>query len=297
VAVTRARAAVAVLVASALVAAGVLATVLTRPWVGAPPPLEQQVRDLTALLDPRGPYRAPEPAERDAVLGAVAALVGAGEVSGAARQALESAGFTVGVAGAATGGEFLVIRADPTTERSWGLLALPLGRTPQLLVEVPHPRADRETEEVGLALLGERPDAALLVAGAHRRAGDERADVAHADDSLFHALAVDLSTRLHLPQLQLHGFGDRAELDADVVLGGGPDDPAPAVRELADQLRAADVEVCRAWAERCSRLEGRTNVQGRAVAAAGLPFAHVELSAQMRQRPQETARALAGFGR
>lgn len=295
--ISRPSVAVTVLVALALVVVGVLASVLARPRTAAAPPLEQQVRDLTARLDPRGPYRAPEPAEREAVLGAVAALVGAEEVSGPARQELEGAGFTVGVARAATGGEFLVVRADPTTERSWGLLALPLGRTPQLLVEVPHPRADRETEEVGLALLAERPDAALLVAGAHRRADDERADVAHADDSLFHALAVDLSTRLDLPQLQLHGFGDRAELDADVVLGGGPGDPAPAVRDLADQLRAADVEVCRAWAERCSGLEGRTNVQGRAVTAAGLPFAHVELSAQMRQRPQETARALAGFGR
>lgn len=292
------RAAAAVLVALALAAVAVLVTVLASSGSPPPPSLDQRVRELTDGLSPRGPYRPPDPAERDAVVGAVAALVGPEpEAGGAAEQALEDAGFTVEVARSDAGAEYLVARSAPDSERSWGLIALPLGRTPRLVVEVPHPNADYDTEDVGLAVLAEAPDALYLQAGAHRRAADERADVAHEEDSLFHALAVDLSERLQLPQLQLHGFGEREDFDADIVLGGGPDDPAPAVRALADRLEEADLEVCRAWAGSCSELEGRTNVQGRAAARAGLPFAHVEMSASIRSRPEVVGPLLATLGR
>jgi hypothetical protein len=293
---TRTQAAVAVLVVLALAAVAALVAVLA-PRGEDGPPLEQHVRDFTGQLSPRGPYRPPDPAERDAVLGAVAALLGAGAAEGdPARRDLEEAGFTVGVAANAAGDEFLVARSDPASQRSWGLIALPLERDPRLLVEVPHPNSDYGTEEVGLAVLAARPDAIYLQAGAHRRAADERADVAHQEDSLFHALAVDLSVRLRLPQLQLHGFGERDDLDDDVVLGGGPDEPAPAVRDLADRLEEADLSVCRAWSRRCRGLEGTTNVQGRAASLLGLPFAHVEMSADLRKRPEDVAAALATLG-
>jgi hypothetical protein len=289
---------VAVLVALALAGVAALMTVLT-PRGAAPdrpsPSLEQQVLELTDQLSPRGPYRPPTPTERDAVVGAVAVLVASGS-DGAAQGVLEDAGFTVEIARNTAGAEFLVARSDPASERSWGLIALPLGRAPRLLVEVPHPNADYDTEDVGLAVLATAPDAVYLQAGAHRRADDERADVAHEEGSLFHALAVDLSTRLQLPQLQLHGFGERDDLDADIVLGGGPDDPAPPVRVLADRLEEAGVDVCRAWAGRCSELEGRTNVQGIAAARAGLPFAHVEMSADLRSNPEKVAPVLATLG-
>jgi hypothetical protein len=287
---------VVVLVVLALAATAALLSVLARDVPSGPPSLEQQVRELTDRLGPGGPYRPPTPAERDAVVGAVAALVASGS-DGTAEGVLEGAGFTVGTARNAAGAEYLVARSDPASQRSWGLVALPLGRTPRLLVEVPHPNADYDTEDVGLAVLAAAPDAVYLQAGAHRRADDERADVAHQEDSVFHALAVDLSTRLRVPQLQLHGFGERDGLDADVVLGGGPDDPAPPVRELADRLESAGVEVCRAWTQRCSELEGRTNVQGIAAARAGLPFAHVEMSAAIRSHPREVAPVLATLGK
>jgi hypothetical protein len=290
------RAAVAVLVALALAGVVVIVAVGVQVVGREPVRLEQQVREFTDRLTPRGPYRPPTSEERNAVVGAVASLVASGsDAAGPARHTLEEAGFTVGVSSTDAGQEYLVARSDPAAERSWGVIALPLGTTPRLLVEVPHAGADYETEEVGLAVLAEVPDAVYLQAGAHRRAADERADVAHEEDSLFHALAVDLSTRLRLPQLQLHGFGDRDDLDEDIVLGGGPDHPAPQVEALADRIEESGLSVCRAWAGRCSELEGRTNVQGRAAARAGLPFAHVELSASIRARPVEVAPVLAAL--
>ena len=261
-----------------------------------PVALEPHVRDFTGQLTPRQPYRPPDPAERDMVLGAVVALLAAGpdadgDAGRDARRILESAGFTVEVARDVAGHGFLLARSDPASERAWGLIALPLDQPPRLLVEVPHPNADYATEEVGLAVLAAVPDAVYLQAGAHRRAADERADVAHEEDSLFHALAVDLSSRMRLPQLQLHGFGDRDDIDEDVVLG--PDDAHPAVQGLADRLEEADVSVCRAWAQRCRGLEGTTNVQGRAAARNRLAFAHVEMSASTRKQPEAVARVLA----
>ncbi|WP_433559497.1 hypothetical protein ACQPWY_15320 [Pseudonocardia xinjiangensis] len=257
--------------------------------------LEQRVHDFTRQLTPRGPYRPPDPAERDAVLGAIAALVPTGPAAGGdtrdAHRVLRDAGFIVEVAQDAAGRGFLLVRSDPSSARSWGLIALPLGRAPRLLVEVPHPNSDYNTENVGLAVLAIVPDAVYIEAGAHRRAADGRADVAHAEDSLFHALAVDLSVRMGLPQLQLHGFGERDDLDDDVVLG--PGDAHPAVRELTDALEEAGLSVCRSWVQRCPELEGSTNVQGRAAARYGLPFAHVEMSASTRMQPESVARALA----
>jgi hypothetical protein len=298
VTVTRSRLAVAALVALALAATVMIVTVGVPNVEEEPARLEQQVREFTGQLSPRGPYRPPNPEEREAVLGAVASLV-ASEADAAepAQRVLEEAGFTVGLAVTTLGKEYVVARSNPATERSWGLIALPLRTPPRLLIEVPHPNADYKTEEVGLAVLAARPDAIYLQAGAHRRAADERADVAHEEDSLFHALAVGLSVRFQLPQLQLHGFGDRDSLDEDIVLGGGPNDPQPAVRELAGELEGAGLSVCRAWEQRCHGLEGRTNVQGQAADLFGLAFAHVEMSAATREQPEAVAGALAALAK
>jgi hypothetical protein len=77
------------------------------------------------------------------------------------------------------------------TDRSSGLLAIDLTLPPpQVVVEVPHPGSDRHTERLGLALFRALPRAALLIAGAHRRAAQGAADVAHQSDSMFHALAT-----------------------------------------------------------------------------------------------------------
>ncbi|GAA1246988.1 hypothetical protein GCM10009609_08160 [Pseudonocardia aurantiaca] len=291
------RAAVAVL--ALVVAVTVLAVMATRS--ATPVALEEQVREFTRQLTPGGPYRAPEREERHAVVGAVAAMAAAGpeaagDAGADARRELDRAGFAVAVVPDKAGHRYLVAQSDPASERSWGLVALPLERLARLIVEVPHPNSDYGTENVGLAVLGALPDAIYLQAGAHRRAAGERADVAHQEDSLFHALAVDLSVRLRLPQLQLHGFGERDELDDDVVISSGPADPEPVVRAVADRLEESGLSVCRAWARRCHGLEGTTNVQAAAADRAGLPFAHVEMSAWVRRSPDALAGALAALG-
>ncbi len=158
----------------------------------------------------------------------------------------------------------------------WGAVVLP--PEAELVVEVPHPGADRHTTHLGHALHRAIPAAALLVAGAHRTAGGGSADVAHRADSLFHAFAQTLA----LPELQLHGFAARSAPHTDVVLTAGAGEPT----ELHERLAAA---LARQGFRRRhhDHLAGRTNVQGIAAAACGRPFLHLELAPLLRLRRRD----------
>jgi hypothetical protein len=175
------------------------------------------------------------------------------------------------------------------SDRSWGLLAVDLtDAPPEFLVEVPHPGSDRETERLGLALFRELPHAALLMAGAHRSAAGGAADVAHQTDSMFHALATHLAER-GATQLQLHGFHDDSLANHDIVISAGAGTPDRRIEQTADTLLDAGFNLCRAWDQRCGNLEGRTNAQGRAAAARGYPFLHLEINRSTRDDPQRSA--------
>ncbi|WP_051735977.1 hypothetical protein [Amycolatopsis rifamycinica] len=85
---------------------------------------------------------------------------------------------------------------------------------------MPHPAFDLRTELFGIDLFRRVPGAVLLVAGAHRKADDSKADVAHEEDSVFHVVATALAGR-GLPQVQLHGFHDQNLPSTDIVLSSG----------------------------------------------------------------------------
>ncbi len=255
----------------------------------APVALDDTVGQLLDSLDPDGPYRHPTPAERDRALAAADRLA-AGDATAAA-EAFAPLGIAVSAGtDAATGRSCVVAASRFDTDRSWGLLALDLTETPPglLLVEVPHPGSDRHTERLGLALFRALPGAALLIAGAHRRAAGAAADVAHQPDSMFHALATHLADR-GAGQLQLHGFHDDSLADHEIVVSAGAGTPTEQTEAVADALDDADFDVCRAWTERCGSLEGRRNAQGRAAADRGLPFLHLEINRSTRDDDRRSA--------
>ncbi|MFJ6464268.1 hypothetical protein ACIQM0_25110 [Streptomyces sp. NPDC091387] len=194
----------------------------------------------------------------------------------------------------ATGRRFAEI-ADRAREsaRGWGRVYIDLSRpTPTWSVQVPHPVADADSEKLGVGAWRATPGGVMVLAGANRRAGEgDAADVAHRRDTVFHAVCAELVTR-RLPGIQLHGYADSTEPDYDVIVSTGKGDHGRAWGEgLATALRREGFEVCRVWVRRCS-LEGRTNVQGRAAAAAELPFLHVEFSRTVRASPRRTADAV-----
>jgi hypothetical protein len=260
--------------------------------------LDDIVAQLVERLKPDGPYRHPTPAQRDRGLTAVDRLASADTTGAADLFGRIGMQVTVGTDGA-TGRRHALAASRAGTDRSWGMLAIDLtSPPPEVVVEVPHPGSDRHTERLGLALFRALPRAALLIAGAHRRAARGTADVAHQPDSMFHALANHLADH-GASQLQLHGFHDDSLANHDIVISAGAGKPDRRTKHIADALTSTDFDVCLAWTERCGSLEGRSNAQGLA-AADRSPFLHLEINRSTREDPERTAILIhtltAGYG-
>ena len=235
------------------------------PAASQPPTLAGRVTAFLATQYAEQPYRDPTDAERAAAVGNRFAELGFSSVEGVDE---------------VTGRRY-ALHTSPPDERAWGAVLVDLSAPVRLAVEVPHPRTDIGTEWIGLDVFRAVPGSVLLIAGANRRAAGELADVAHNENSLYQALSVDLARR-GVPQIQLHGFADLNLPDHDIAVSTGGDRPNPLAARIADGLAEAGFDECRAWAQKCGRLEGTTNVQAKAAAAIGAPFAHVELSNRVR---------------
>jgi hypothetical protein len=247
---------------------------------------------FTAKLYAEQPYRNPNLDERRSGEKGFSALLDGGHVG---PTDLADLGFSVfdGV-DPGTGRPYTLAINEPDSDRAWGMYLIDRSAPPSLVVEVPHIASDLRTELFGLAYFRKSPGAVLLIAGAHRKADNSRADVAHEENSLFHVIAVSLVAR-GLPQVQLHGFDDQSMPGKDFVLSAGAGAAGAPARRAADDLTAAGFVVCRSWAEPCRQLEGTTNVQGKAAAAAGTMFLHVEMSRSVREDDQRRAAVVAAL--
>ncbi|MEJ2862309.1 hypothetical protein [Actinomycetospora flava] len=240
--------------------------------------LARQVARLVRRMHRDGPYRLPRGPEI-AALDALADALARGDGDAAV-----ATGAPLGLA-ATRAGDRVLLASDPGDERAW--LAVVLGSAPAAVVEVPHPNADLATEHVGLALAGRRADVLYLQSGAHRVAGappeardrvECPADVSSREDAPFSRVA-EVLVRRGLPQIQLHGFADRG--DVDVVLSPGAAAPSALLAAVRDRL--VDLGERVGEGERWEDLLGRRNVQGRAAARAGTAFVHLELSRSLRR--------------
>lgn len=244
--------------------------------------LSRRVRRLVPQMHRHGPYRLPRGPEI-AALDVLADALARGDGSAAA-----AAAAPLGLAPTRDGAR-LLLASEPDDERAWLAVVLWCGRAPHAVVEVPHPNADLATEHVGLALAERRPGVLYLQAGAHRIAGappeardraDCPADVSSRDDAPFSRIAAALVAR-GLPQIQLHGFADRGDVDA--VLSPGAAAEGALLGAVRARLVEAGERVGEGDDERWADLLGRRNVQGRAAADAGTAFVHLELSRSLRR--------------
>ena len=202
------------------------------PKPGPPAPeagLDSLVTDFTSQLSAAQEYRSPKSDERRTAATGFAAIL---DRQGA--EDFEKLGFSVrdGV-DPATGRPYTIAVNEPGTERAWGMYVIDRSAPPSLVVEVPHPAFDLRTELFGVDLFRRVPGAVLLIAGAHRKADDGKADVAHEEDSVFHVVATALAGR-GLAQVQLHGFHDQNLPSTDVVLSSGASLAGDAARRAAD---------------------------------------------------------------
>ncbi|MFI9773257.1 hypothetical protein ACIHCV_00840 [Streptomyces sp. NPDC051956] len=258
-----------------------------------------RITDYTARFAPGTGYRPPTRNERLTAASGLRLLL-----AGHADQAKERlSGIDLSldtVTDSSTGRRYAEI-ADRTEQgrapRGWGRVYVETGSPARWSVQVPHPVADRNTERLAVGVLRGGHGGVLVIAGAHRKAGaGDAADVAHRRDSVFDAFCDELAER-GLPGLQIHGFADDSAPGRDVIAstGRGREGRADG-RLLADELRARDFDVCRAWVRSCP-LEGHTNVQGAKAAAEHVPFLHVEFANALRTDAPRTAHAVEAMRR
>ncbi|MEU1602330.1 hypothetical protein [Micromonospora matsumotoense] len=248
------------------------------------------VTDFVGRLEPTDPYRDPDPTERQGARRAVTLLLaenhaGLEEASGL----LAGLGFTASRGrDPQTGRDYALFVTEAGGERPWGLILVDLSRPVRLAVEVPHPHSDLHTEDVGLRLFRATPGSIMLVAGAHRRAGDQKADAAHNSQGLFQ-LASDRFARGGINQIQLHGFAEQSLPGEEIVVSNGQKRSDAALRRTADALDAAGFVACRAWSSRCGELEGTTNTQAEAARKQGAVFVHLEITWAVRRAEDRRA--------
>jgi hypothetical protein len=241
----------------------------------------------------RGRYVTPSPVERDTLREAMRALV-AGDRSRAELFAAK-VGFVVDALEPYP--DLLLLRERDDARRGGGAYVLRTGCTSRLVVQAPHTLFDAHTLPIAWAVFARTHARALFVDTVHRyrgaeasASGDHPADVAHADDSLFHAATLGALDALRTPDVvQIHGFAPRSGgADVRAVVSVGVDrenlrDTALAKRALEEALRGPVLR----FPDEIRELGATTNVQGRATRARGGRFLHVELGAEVRERAAE----------
>ncbi len=265
------------------------------PFVPGPP-----VGEIVgaALVDPEGPFvRAPEGALDEArALGwnlAGAARTGSTEALPVLAARASALGFVLQPL--RSGDERLLVLREAEPEGR-GLLVLRFGEGGhQLVLQAPHAFHDLVTGALAADLMVPTGARALLVNTRHRHsqgapAGEAPlADLAHREDTWFHALTLGVLDALDSPLLvQVHGFAADSLDDPaiDVVASGGANPRQDVVGVLVDALRVdRGAAAVAAYPDDVQRLGGVTNVQGRAVGVrpAGA-FLSLELGLDYRQQ-------------
>ncbi len=246
-----------------------------------------------------GGYVVPTPEEEEAFRAAARALL-AGD-GGTAERALSPLGgvFEVlDVGDGAGGGRYLAIAEVPGAAggqlpRGWGFFFF--AREParrRLVIEAPHPLADRESEmDAAVATARLRP-AAFLLAGAHRYADPKPlSDMAHASHSVFEAVH-EAALAPDRVAIQIHGFSLATHPGyPDLLLSTGRPTPSPDSAAICDRVARGGLSCVLFDGAAFTDLGAVSNVQGNYADAAvgGGHFLHFELADVARADPARFA--------
>ncbi|MBP2327831.1 hypothetical protein JOF56_008216 [Kibdelosporangium banguiense] len=256
--------------------------------------LSADVQRFALGMSTESGYTQPTPAQRAAIGDGVRRVL-----DGRPREAedvLAPVGYTIRrLADTATQRAFYEISDRAAVTRGWGRILVDIDPKVHLGIEIPHPKADLDSESLGTGLFRKVPGSVLVVAGAHRRSG-EQADMAHTTDSVFQTVH-ELLIQRKLPVVQLHGYQNESAPDSDVVVSAGPELHSAYVDRIAQRLESAGLSVCRPWVTGCPGLEGTTNVQARFAVARGGDFVHVEVSRDIRDTPESRDRVVSALAR
>jgi hypothetical protein len=258
--------------------------------------------------DPR-PYVDPAP-----VLNAfrhLASSLAWGDIEAAAKSAPEVGYEVVRFTDRDTKREYLVLREDVgavKTIRGWGSYILNPSSKTDAVVEVPHPKADLHTPEVGAVVFAACEARGFLLAGTHR----EKADVPDLVDSVFHQVHTAwVGPAAQVTAWQIHGFASAKHAfprGAKVVASTGGGELVPEVAQLDAALEdrgfpsyvfnelPPDATANKQLNEGVpgatfSSLAASKNEQGRHSRSLGGSFVHVELAEGVRSDADSRAAA------
>ena len=180
--------------------------------------------------------------------------------------------------------------ANGSWPHAWGLYVFSPKATSDTCVEVTHPVADWNTEDVGVETFRKANAEDLFIAGAHRYANsDGSADVAHASASVFeeiHKAAVESATNAFQP----HGFAQADHADyGEAVVSAGTAPPTQLAQDVHSAVRDAGFDARLYDGVSYSALGAATNVQGKSTRAVGADFLHVEIIKPIRDDPARRA--------
>lgn len=258
--------------------------------------LAADVRQFAERMSAESGYSKPSPAERAAIGEGVRHVLNGEPLD--AKKAMASVGYTVSKrVDTATKRSFYEVSDSTDRPRGWGRILIDPATSVHLGIEVPHPKADLGSEQLGVALFQRVPGSVLVIAGAHRRAApDRQADMAHTNESVFETVH-ELLVQRKVPVMQLHGFRNESAPDSDIVLSAGPELGSPYVERIAQGLQEAGLSVCLSWVTGCKGLEATTNVQAKWVAEHGGDFAHIEVSQDTRFTAEASDRVVSALAR
>ncbi len=271
-------------------------------------PLLDLVAELRLFMpgEASGGYVVPTLEEEEAFRAAARALL-AGDAATAERALRPLAGAfeVLDILDSAGGGRYLGIAEVPGAAtgllpRGWGLfLFAQLPARGRLVIEAPHPLADRESEmDAAVAASRLRP-AAFLLAGAHRYADPKPlSDVAHASHLVFQAVH-EVALAPDRVAVQIHGFSLATHPGyPDLLLSTGRATPTPDSAAICDRVNQGGVFCVLFDGTAYTDLGAVTNVQGNYAAAAlgDGHFLHFELADVARADPARFAVVVDAIG-
>lgn len=195
---------------------------------------------------------------------------------------------------------YLLMEETPI-RKGWGMYVFREVALNNLIIEAPHPLADKGTARVALDIYRVLKARALLIAGAHRDANrDGSADVANVPTSIFQSVHETLvsetqSTPGMVVVLQIHGFTPSKHTGYPQVVIGYDRQAPKSMGLLVNEIKAALVDrglhvgVCdgKSWQDLC----GTKNIQ--ASTSNGGLFIHLELDESVRSEDAVLVAALA----
>jgi len=182
----------------------------------------------------------------------------------------------------------------------WGLYVFRSGSSQNVVIEAPHPIADKNTSQVALDLYQALDAKVLLVAGAHRDANkDGSADIAHAPESIFQTVHLTLlqftqQNNIAMVFLQIHGFAasDHPHYPQIVIGHNWKNDQEKDIflENISSALKDNNIQAGVCNGSNYKDLCGEKNLQS--TTTDGSLFIHLELNESIRQDDKALIKSL-----